>query len=357
MELAKKIFDKISEYDILNTVIPGATLSILLGSEFRSFSENLAPWQVLTLIYILGLIVGRFGSIIIEKFLRCLVKHAEYSDYLAAEEKDPKLKALVTHNNLYRSLISTGIVAGLFRLIEVTKVVEKVEAPDYVLKLIALVIFSGIFIMAYIKQTKYIVARVEKNKGRSATEQPRAISCKDDSLKANADIGPAERNGSISTRIAAISAIMAFSGVSLTLLVTGMDITALTKIGYAGTLYVFAIFVLAADMLAGLTFLLATGEIEGYEYDEKHRSDAKIAEWVVKKYNHTMKKVQIGAYNLTIRIFVYSIISALYGAITRMFGISESHSTALAFMLMVIIVVFVQASVWIALKWKNKIIK
>lgn len=165
MELVNKIFDKISEYDLLNTIIPGAVFVVLFKHSPWPSMTDFNVWETLTIVYLSGLIVNRFGSVVVESLLRRLFKHARYEDYLAAEGKDQKLKILVAHNNLYRSLISEFSLIIILRAVAALGIMDKIGIAKEWLLVTVLMLLVILLVLAYGKQTKYIVSRVEKQVG------------------------------------------------------------------------------------------------------------------------------------------------------------------------------------------------
>lgn len=87
-----KLLERISSYDILNNLFPGSVLYFLL-------SENIQLQQnsILTeffIIYFLGLLASRIGSLLIEPLCKKLniIQMASYEDFIKAESRDKKSK-------------------------------------------------------------------------------------------------------------------------------------------------------------------------------------------------------------------------------------------------------------------------
>ena len=84
------ILDKISQYNILTNLIPGAVLCILLQylADYNVFVDSVL--LNLVIIYFVGMVNSRVGSIVIEPILKKfhIVKHTPYSDYLEAEKRN-----------------------------------------------------------------------------------------------------------------------------------------------------------------------------------------------------------------------------------------------------------------------------
>lgn len=107
----EKIIEQLSAYEILNNIIPGA-IFVVLADRMTMFSfqtDNVVADMVI--FYLAGLIIGRVGSLVIEKFLKRIrfVIFAPYTDYVKAEKKDNKVQILSNKNNVYRSLSGLGL--------------------------------------------------------------------------------------------------------------------------------------------------------------------------------------------------------------------------------------------------------
>lgn len=160
----KDLLNKISSYNLFNYLVPGV-IFVLLASRVTQYSLIQQDIVIgLFLYYFIGLVISRFGSLIIEplligvSFLRC----ADYQDFIVASKKDEKLDVLSEVNNTYRTLLS---MVGLLLLL---KLYEKIEGRVPVLKtynaLALLVLLLVVFLFSYRKQTSYIVERVKANK-------------------------------------------------------------------------------------------------------------------------------------------------------------------------------------------------
>jgi hypothetical protein len=159
----KELLDKISSYNIFNYLLPGI-IFVVLADEITHYSFMQQDIVIgAFLYYFIGLVISRFGSLVIEPLLKRLsfLKFADYKDFIAASKKDEKLDVLSEVNNMYRTLIS------LFILLLLLKLYENIEIRSYFLKewgvLILIVILLITFLFSYRKQTSYITKRVNAN--------------------------------------------------------------------------------------------------------------------------------------------------------------------------------------------------
>lgn len=159
----KELLDKISSYNLFNYLFPGVLFVIIL-KETTSYSflqENLIVGVFVY--YFIGLVISRFGSLIIEPVLRksSFLKFADYSEFVSASKKDEKIEMLSEVNNMYRTLVSTLFVLLVFNLY------NYIESNVPVLKnwnnYILLGLLLVMFLFSYRKQTNYITKRIKAN--------------------------------------------------------------------------------------------------------------------------------------------------------------------------------------------------
>ncbi len=159
----KELLDKLSSYNIFNYLLPGV-IFVLLSRE--TIHYPLAQVDILTaafMYYFVGMVVSRFGSIIIEPILKRLtfVRFEDYKKFVAAKKKDEQLELLSEVNNTYRTLCS------LFSLLLLLKLYVKIAERFPWLKewhATALVVLLLIlFLFSYRKQTSYVTKRIKEN--------------------------------------------------------------------------------------------------------------------------------------------------------------------------------------------------
>lgn len=164
IKILEEILKKISSYNIFNFLLPG-TVFAYAGDVFTSFSLIQKDLFVgAFLYYFFGLVISRFGSVVIEKVLIKwrVITFSNYEDYVVAERKDSLLPVLSEVNNTLRTMCSLLIfVPGII-------VYDKLASSYPVFSLVApyvlLVFLFVLFLFAYRKQTNYITNRVQANK-------------------------------------------------------------------------------------------------------------------------------------------------------------------------------------------------
>ena len=168
----EKLIERISAYELMNHIIPGAVY-LILADRFTSFtflSEHLLANVILS--YFTGVVIGRIGSLLLEggmakiKNKKCwfFLNRAPYKDYVQAEKQDKenKLQQLLAVNNMYRALASTALLLlvtilfdwGLY-FIATESIIRRIVV------LFACLCLLFLFLFSFRKQTNYIRARVE----------------------------------------------------------------------------------------------------------------------------------------------------------------------------------------------------
>ena len=163
-----KFLEKISSYNLLNNLSPGAVFCFLA---YKLCGVTLIANSIiesLFVYYFVGMVISRVGSIFIEPVLEKVkfVKKSEYSDYINSSMKDPKIDILSETNNTYRTIVSLCIVVALTKIAVYLFHHFNWFANNY--KWILIILLFVIFILSYRKQTKYIRNRVDIVKKREA---------------------------------------------------------------------------------------------------------------------------------------------------------------------------------------------
>lgn len=155
------LLEKLSSYNIFNYLLPGI-IFVVVAKEFTHYSLIQQDIVVgIFLYYFVGLVISRFGSIIIEPFLRRVsyLNFADYKEFVAASQKDSKLDLLSEANNTYRTFCS------LFALLFLLKLYDQIESRFPALKdwSLTIVVFALLvmFLFSYRKQTQYITKRIK----------------------------------------------------------------------------------------------------------------------------------------------------------------------------------------------------
>lgn len=158
------IFEKLSSYNLFNYLLPGV-LFVAILEKFTAYSltqENLLIGAFVY--YFVGLVISRFGSLVIEPVLRkvSFLKFGDHEDFVSASKNDPKIETLSEASNMYRTF------TAMFFLFALAKIYEFVEYRfpaikewnPYILVLLLLLMF----LYSYRKQTQYITKRIKTNR-------------------------------------------------------------------------------------------------------------------------------------------------------------------------------------------------
>jgi hypothetical protein len=158
-----ELLTKLSSYNLFNYLLPGVIFAILVSEA--------TPYQLLQkeiivgvfLYYFLGIVVSRFGSLVIGPVLKALsfIKFEDYKAFVVASKKDPQIEILSEVNNTYRTF------CALFTLLLLLRLYARIEARFPSLRewdaTIAIVLLLIMFVFAYRNQTKFVVKRIKAN--------------------------------------------------------------------------------------------------------------------------------------------------------------------------------------------------
>ncbi len=159
-----ELLSKLSSYNLFNYLLPGIIFVILAEgvTDYSLIQEDIVIGAFLY--YFIGLVVSRFGSLVIEPFLKkvSFLQFADYKDFVAASKKDEKIELLSEVNNTYRTLSS------LFILLLLLKIYEAIESVFPFLQkcsaIITIILLIIMFLFSYRKQTHYITKRIKINR-------------------------------------------------------------------------------------------------------------------------------------------------------------------------------------------------
>lgn len=160
------ILNKISSYNLVNYILPGTIFYIALNKLFNfEMVEKYTLFESIIVYYFLGLLLSRFGSLVIETTLKKIkfIKFKDYNNYVECEKKDSKIALLSEKNNMYRTFLSVFVILLILYL---------------ALTFVGFIIFSGwtctllfgftlLFSFSYRKQTQYIFSRCTKIQHKS----------------------------------------------------------------------------------------------------------------------------------------------------------------------------------------------
>jgi hypothetical protein len=158
------VLSKLSSYDLFNNLFPGVIFAALSGkvTSYSFLQQDIVIG--LFVYYFIGLIISRFGSLVIEPILKKIkfVKFEPHEDYLSACKKDKKIDLLSEKNNSYRTLCS------MFALLLLLKVYDWFAGfypilSKYAIVILIFVLFI-VFLCAYKKQTEFVVQRIKANR-------------------------------------------------------------------------------------------------------------------------------------------------------------------------------------------------
>ena len=161
----EKILEKITRYNLFNNLLPGIIFIFLIRETTKlEFILNIGSniFDYLFIAYFIGLVISRFGSLIIEPSLRKIkfITFSDYKSYLEAVKKDKKIEIINEENNSYRSYISLFTLFFIFHVVIFTINCFDLNVENMIFY-ISIILFI-LFVFSYKKQTDYIRGRINK---------------------------------------------------------------------------------------------------------------------------------------------------------------------------------------------------
>lgn len=164
--MIESIINKLSTYNVFNYFFSGIIFVVLIKyfdniNLYLDFSISYLNIVNLFIFYFIGLTISRVGSLIVEPiYRRCIVKFADYSDFIKVERIDKKLNILSEQNNIYRTFTSLFLVLIIFHFIKKCDSNICIFLKKYYEDVLIIFLFI-LYAVSYYKQTKYITNRIK----------------------------------------------------------------------------------------------------------------------------------------------------------------------------------------------------
>lgn len=155
----ESLLSKISAYNLISYGLTG----LLLASCYivlHGLSPNFGPAIAFGVVYLVGILVSRIGSVLMEWPLKKIgfIKYADYENYVEAENVDSKVSGIAEQSAFYRTLSCGFILLAIF---------SEFDARDPVIigfagwiETSAFSFMAILFLFAYRKQCKFVFDRV-----------------------------------------------------------------------------------------------------------------------------------------------------------------------------------------------------
>jgi hypothetical protein len=156
-----QLIEKLSSYQILNNLIPG----VLFVFFFERLTEiKVSPNNLLSasfVYYFFGSLISRIGSLFVDPILVKvnLLRLAPYKEFIKASKSDSKIEILSETNNMFRNFFSITLCLSAALLYKFTSHYFSI-LEDFIIPF-SLIFVAGVFLFSYVKQTNYIVSRIE----------------------------------------------------------------------------------------------------------------------------------------------------------------------------------------------------
>ncbi len=159
-----KIIDKISIYNLFNYLLPGV-LFVVFAKRFLFIDLTQGDLILdVSVYYFVGLVISRFGSLVIETLLRKIrfLKLTKHKDFVNASKTDLKLEIFSLENNMYRTFIAMFVLLLITKLyFYIQTIYSNLKNYDFYILISILLVM---FLYSYRKQTAYIVSRINAKK-------------------------------------------------------------------------------------------------------------------------------------------------------------------------------------------------
>lgn len=155
------ILNKISSYNIFNYLLPGVVFAVATD-QLTSYSVIQDDTLIgLFLYYFIGLVISRFGSLLLEPLLKKVgfLHYVKYSSFVEASATDNKLEMLSEVNNMYRTFVSLFMCLIIFIAFE--KSANWWPILNSWAPYLSILVLICVFLYSWKKQSNYIVSRVE----------------------------------------------------------------------------------------------------------------------------------------------------------------------------------------------------
>jgi hypothetical protein len=148
----KNIIDKLSSYNLFNYLFPGFLFVILLKATTRYFDCLELDFSTVVVIYFLGLVISRVGSLLIEELLMrgSIITKIDTKTLFEKYQNNIKLEIIVEAMNMYRTLAAMSIILSLLTILDMI-ICRSFTINGIIYSLLELLVFI-LFTFAFKKQ-------------------------------------------------------------------------------------------------------------------------------------------------------------------------------------------------------------
>jgi hypothetical protein len=160
----KNILDKLTSYNLFNYLFPGSVFLILLHESTNLIGYLEFDLTTVILVYFIGLILSRLGSLLIEKMVLSYKSEKPINTKLLFKKFKGNIKLEIIHEamNMYRTLASMSFCLAVVTLIDV--VFNSGYNRDSIVWIVAEVSVSVLFICAFYKQRNKVLECLTRSK-------------------------------------------------------------------------------------------------------------------------------------------------------------------------------------------------
>ena len=155
-EFVKSITDKLSTYQFSNFIYPGAVFLGILKFKGVKIPMLDNVWWLLLASYFLGMVISRFGSIVIEwiSVKATLITKYDIKAYAKHLKADSFTGIILELANIYRTLCAMGLILMVCTIIGY-------NGADKCCMILLEIMFVILFWMSFIKQYHYLLNKLK----------------------------------------------------------------------------------------------------------------------------------------------------------------------------------------------------
>lgn len=152
----EKLLEKITSYNVFNYFLPGVIFAFLVERYTDLILLSGETYKDVFIIYFIGLIISRIGSVIIEPILTSIkfVDMGTYKNYVCASKLNTKVETLNEVNNTYRSILTSLIAFCIIYYVNLLG--KKIPFLETIITPAIIVFAIIVMLFAFRKQSKYL---------------------------------------------------------------------------------------------------------------------------------------------------------------------------------------------------------
>lgn len=119
VDLLKQVVERFSSYKLFNFFLPGAVMYGVLRLNGVVALDILKFWELLIVIYFMGLLCSRVGSVVIEEIMKRFnwIKGYDIKKYLEKQNSESMIVVLLEICNTYRTFAAVFLILPFVHIV------------------------------------------------------------------------------------------------------------------------------------------------------------------------------------------------------------------------------------------------